>query len=299
MNITINNSFAASCQLRPISAFSVPDLLEVDLQTMRAFISSASKQLWFHQFCAEQGIKGKIVTQFLSADNLPPIPFTGAEGGTAFPVKEYWKATIFMDGAEITSAESSQTFLVHDQVERDSASNQLRNAAIGAALSQAGFGVISSFQLCAEDVEAMQKQMGDPNMIPPAPTVTTTSTTAAPAPAAPNSFFGNGVTAAPPLFQQTGPAPSNNPPAAPVFTPATNPVSAPVVNQAPLDPLAAAKATMWHGTGKYQGMTLGDILSGVSGVKNIKWIAETYVPRNSEAAAVQAAARVILESLNA
>lgn len=288
MDFKINNGFAASCALRPISAFSVPELLEVDPQTMRAYISSATKQLWFHQFCAENGIRGKIVTDFLSSENLAPIPYTGAEGGTAFPVKEFWKATIFLGDEAISSAISSQVYMVHDPQERDSASNQLRNAAIGAALSQAGFGVVSSFDLDPEDAQRIQEQMGNQGMsgnteLPfNMPTVTPPVVSPAAPTVAPNSFFGNANNA---------PAP-----AAPVQAPVFQQPAATI--QAPVDPLAAAKQVKWVGKGKYQGLTLGEVLSDVSGVKNIQWIVNQFTARTPEQAAVKEAAKVILESLN-
>lgn len=288
MDFKINNGFAASCALRPISAFSVPELLEVDPQTMRAYISSATKQLWFHQFCAENGIRGKIVTDFLSSENLAPIPYTGAEGGTAFPVKEFWKATIYLGDEAISSAISSQVYMVHDQQERDSASNQLRNAAIGAALSQAGFGVVSSFDLDPEDAQRIQEQMGNQGMsgnteLPfNMPTVTPPVVSPAAPTVAPNSFFGNAT---------------NTPaPAAPVQAPVFQQPAATM--QAPVDPLAAAKQVKWVGKGKYQGLTLGEVLSDVSGVKNIQWIVNQFTARTPEQAAVKEAAKVILESLN-
>lgn len=288
-----NKNFILACNVRPIQAFDPASLLEVDYQRFRAFLSAGSKLTWFYQYCAEQGLTGMVQTRFVSSENLPPIPCTGAEGNVAYLGKEYWEATVYIDEKIISIAQSSQTFMVHSQSERDGISNNLRKAAIGAALSQAGFGIMSSFELADADKAAIMAQMGiDPSALPTAG-VTPPSTVppvSAPAPTQ-DPFFGGNVP------QPTAPV---VPPVAPV-APQAAPLAAPVVVPTPpaeqVDPLTAAKNVMWVGSGKYTGQTLGQILSAPEGAKNIRWIAETYKPRSEAAKKMQEAAQLILCSL--
>lgn len=285
-----NMAFEHSCRIRPIKGFHPETLLELDLESFRRYLSHDSKLLWFHQYCLEQGHKGTVETEFSTAETLKDIPDSNVQGSFASLVKEYWTATVFINGEEISRAMVSGTFMVNDQKERDTASNQLRKSAIGAALSQAGFGVISAFNLTVNEIASLKEALAAQNFAdlnqPSVPAPSQASMNGVnPNPAlpftAPNPFVnaGNTITGAPvvspPPAQRT-----NEPPAA--------------VQE---DPLEAAKRVVWPGNGPHKGKTLGEILSAVGGAKNIAWLANDYAPRSAEGMQAQEAARTILRTL--
>lgn len=297
-----NPVFDFASKLRPIKAFDPEILLEADTQSYRRFLTPDAKLLWFYQFCIEQGLTGKVDTQFVSAEDLKDIPSNEFAGGYVHLVKEYWAATVYINGESIATATVSGTFIVNDQQERDTASNQLRKSAVGAALSQAGFGVISGFNMTENDI-AMLNIPAQPGA--PAPTAIPQMAPSAPtAPAQPtvvqNSFFGN---AAP---NPMGPVPTTTAPAVPVnqgypAPPVQMPPAPPVTNAPPapqsMDPVVAAKQTVWKGSGRFKDKSLGDILSEPGGAKNIAWIANEYVPRTADGHKVKEAAKLVLNSL--
>lgn len=305
MTFERNILFDNSCRIRPVSAFNLETLLEVDVKAFRRYLTADAKMYWFHWYCLEQGIKGKVETTFLSIEDLGNTNVQ-MENGQFFETKvykEYWNATVYMNDVEISSATSSGTFILMDNEERDNASNSLRKNAIGAALSQAGFGVISGFDMTANDIAqfcaeaALQNQQIHPVQPPMAtpvvaPAVNHTQTTAPIQPVAPthvvqNSFFGNAPsTPAVPNFDFG--QPSNI-----AIPPVQNQVVQP---QLQVDPLTEAKQMMWQGGGQFKGKTLGQILSE-RGVNGISYIVNDYMPRTQEGHQVKAAAKLILDSL--
>lgn len=293
-----NIAFEHSCNIRPIKAFHPESLLEVDPNTYRRYLSSEAKQLWFHQYCAEQGMKGRIDAHFVKAEELKDIPDQDVMGGIACLVKEYWNAIVYINGEVVGTAMASGTLVVNDRAERDQASGQLRKGAISAALSQAGFGVISAFNMTQNDIDRLRAENTQPN----APAAYNQPAPAAPigqqAPAIPmgqpvmqNSFFDAPAPAA------IGAAPNAGypyRPSAPVIQPATSmPETLPQI-----DPLTAAKQVVWTGGGVAKGKTLGEVLGEAGGVKTLRWIAD-HTPRNDAARQAKDAARLILGSLEA
>lgn len=291
MEFERNTLFGLACNVRPISGFNPESLLENDYESFRRYLTPDGKLLWFHQYCAENGVIGRVDVQFVSSETLKDIPDSEVVGGIASPVKEYWKAGIYMNETEVASAVSSGTFLVNDRVERDAASNQLRKSAIGAALSQAGFGIISGFDMSEADRIRVCEAMVNGALAKPA---TVPASVAPPTPAAPTAP----VMA--PAFP--GMAAPGNPAQGSFFgAPQPSPVSspAPTAPAPQADPLVVAKAVVWNGAGKNKGKTLGQILSEPGGLKNITWIAKDYSPRTAEGKQVQEAAALILQSVSA
>ena len=302
-----NPIFEKSCLIRPIRGFNPEMLLEVDTQSFRRYLTPDAKLLWFTQYCLENGMNGKIDTQFVSSENLGNIPCSTVEGGIATLFKEYWGCTVYINGEAISTAAASGTFVANDPQERDFASNQLRKSAIGAALSQAGFGVISGFNMTANDITALCAQAAQqpgvtaPGQMPqqangpaPAPQAPVMPQPAAPQAPAQTSFFGNGM-AAPNPFGSFGVAPGATTAPAPVQPAVTAPVQPAPMVQA--DPVAEAKQLIWNGSGRFKGQTLGQILGETGGVKNLQYIAVDYKPRHPDGQKLQEGAKLILSSL--
>jgi hypothetical protein len=286
-----NTNFELSCRIRPISGFNPADLLEADLETNRIYLSANAKMLWFQQYCAEKQILGKIDTAFISSEVLKEVPDDSVVGKVASPVKEYWDATIFMNGEAVSHATVSGTYLVNDRMERDNASGQLRKKAIGAALSQAGFGSIDSFPMTTKDIQAAQAiaaangntPVGPQQGFQPAP-----QTSAPTYNVMQNSFFQ--APAAP-----VAPAPMQNTAPEPFFNIQAAQANAVANDNTPASPLDAAKQMVWAGRGPLNGMTLGQILSGRGGKRQLEYIANQQ--RTAENAALLDAAKLILDNL--
>lgn len=288
-----NPIFEISCLIRPIKAFHPRDLLEANTDNFRLFLTSNTKLMWFHQYCAEQGISGVVNTQFLKSEVLKDVPDSEFAGSVVSPVKEYWTATVIMNGNEVSKATSSGTFLVNDRTERDSASNQLRKYAIGAALSQAGFGIVDSFDMSTDDIQRIMIA-ANPQETPlsqPGATQPKTDNTPAPVPAVSqmqDSFFGM------PAVQST---PASAVLQQPTF-PSPHPVSVTTPPPAPqVDPIMLAKQVVWNGSGPMKGLTLGEVLSNPGGVRNIEWIANNYTPKSEAGRQAKEAAKLILGSI--
>lgn len=277
--------FIKSLFTRPVNRLDISTLLESDMESGRKYLSTGSKELWFYVWCQENGVAGAIESELVRTEPAPPIPCAGVEGGYFHYLKEYWEARILINGTIVSKAQASQSICWQDKAERDNGSSTIRQSAIGAALSQAGFGVISSYEMEeAEKAEILARQneggdatlpftipAGEPQQSAPVP----------PAPAG-NPFFPAHQTAHVGAGQPVQP---QTPPAAPSVPPV---VPAPVA-----DPLEAAKSVVFNGRGKFSGLTLGQILSGVGGQRNIQWLATTFQPRDADGQKVQEAARVI------
>lgn len=279
----VNQAFRVSCGLRPIKAFDPAILLEVDPKSMRLFLTSDAKLIWFYQYCLENNIAGAVESHFDKCEELKSIPSSQYEGGEGTVFKEYWTATVFMNGEPVTHATSSETFVVNNPVERDEVSGSLRKLSIGAALSQAGFGVLSGIDMSENDKSAWLTNQP----APAAPnngadnTPFTTTPQSAPTQQAADPFFGNQT-----QMQFSAPAQETTPPAAAPVMPSGTAVS----------PLDAAKAMVWQGGGPMKGMTLGTILGEPNGIMNIKWIATMYAPHSDAGKAIKAAAQTILNA---
>ena len=303
MQFEKNLLFENACRIRPISAFHPEILLEINDKEFRRYLTADGKMLWFHWYCLEQGIRGKIETTFLSIEDLGVTNVRMEDGQFCETkvYKEYWKATVYMNDVETGSAISSGTFMLVNNKERDDASNILRKNAIGAALSQAGFGVISGFDMTANDIAqfcaeaAMQNQQTPPTQSPMGTAVAPMATTP-PAPPAPYSqqpntvqdcFFGTAPQMAAIPMQQP-PIPTQ-----PAAQPA--PMQAPPVQQ--VDPLEAAKAVVWRGTGPQKDKTLGAILGEPGGRKFLQFIANDFNARSDAGRIAKDAAALILQSI--
>lgn len=291
-----NIIFEHSCRIRPIQAFHPESLLEVDTNTYRRYLSSEAKQLWFHQYCAEQSLKGRIDAHFVKAEELKDIPDQDVMGGIACLVKEYWNAIVYINGEVVGTAMASGTLVVNDRAERDQASGQLRKSAISAALTQAGFGVVSGFNMTQSDIDQLRAE-GVP-ATPNQPAPATPFGQQAPAvpmrqpaqqPVMQNSFFDAPAPAAIGTAPNAGYSYSSGAPA--VQPPAPMPQTVPQ-----MDPLTAAKQVVWTGGGVAKGKTLGEVLGEAGGVKTIRWIAD-HTPRTDAARQAKDAAQLILSSL--
>lgn len=314
MQFEKNILFENACRIRPISAFHPEILLEINDKEFRRYLTADGKMLWFHWYCLEQGIRGKIETTFLSIEDLGVTNVRMEDGQFCETkvYKEYWKATVYMNDVETGSATSSGTFMLVNNKERDDASNILRKNAIGAALSQAGFGVISGFDMTANDIAqlcaeaAKQNQQPSPTENAPAAAfVPATQTSPIPNLQQPNTvqdcFFGSE-----PQVQfgnqipQTSTAPqtpsaSFTNPASVGSAPAPMPPAQPTQPQ--IDPLDAAKAVVWGGNGPQKGKSLGQILGEPGGRKFLQFIANDFSPRSDAGRVAKNAAAMILQSI--
>ena len=283
----MTNHIQAVIALRPIQGFNPEMLLKNDCESFRKYWEPDAKLLWFHQYCKENGISGKVDTQYLTTEELKDIPSTEFSGNIASINKEFWTAIVYMNGEVISEATVSGTYVVNDQKERDLASNQLRKSAIGAALSQAGFGAYSGFDMNQEEIaQIIAAANSNGALLPAGEPTTVTPPVSAPKqnPVAPvqDSFFG---------ASPVTPAPVQAPPAAP---------AAPVVVTPPSvaeDPLVAAKKLVWNGSGIFKGKMLGEFLGTSQGRQNLEFIANKYAPRTEEGRKLQEGARLILSSL--
>ena len=150
-----NIRFDIACGVRPIKAFHPSSLLQPDLESRRLFLDVNAKTIWFYQYCEEHGIQGKIDCVYSHSENLQEIQSPEFVGGKSGVVKEFWTATIYLGGEAVSSATSSGTYMVYNPQERDNASNTLRKYAISAALMQAGFGVISAYDMTEADINKL------------------------------------------------------------------------------------------------------------------------------------------------
>lgn len=313
MNFERNAIFDIACGIRPIKAFHPATLLQPDLNSRRLYLDMTAKTIWFYQYCAENGIQGKIDCAHTETKELKDIASSEFVGGAASINKEFWTATVYMNGEAVSTSTASGTYVVNDRGERDSASNTLRKYAISAALMQAGFGIVSAFNMTQADIDnliASGMQVADkPTVLPgspleiqecfygqnsaPAFTLPTQN-----APAIQDAFFSNNATANAPTAPAVQDTFFGNAPAAPApVNPAPAPVIAPPAPTPPapaVDPIAAAKQLTWVGSGRFKGKTLGEILSDPSGMKNIAYIANEFTPRSAEAQRVKEAAALIL-----
>lgn len=311
-----NIQFDFACGVRPIKAFHPSVLLQPDLDSRRLYLDMNAKTIWFYQYCAEHDIQGKIDCAYSHSENLQEIQSPEFVGGKSGVVKEFWTATIYLGGEAVSSATSSGTYMVYNPQERDSASNTLRKYAISAALMQAGFGVISAFNMTEADVTKLTSaglQVAEkPTFSPSSPMEiqeTFYGNTAfpprnsaqapQPGPVIQDTFFGSESSAAVNVPGNQSPSPTPAAPNAPSNQPYAPTVpdapADPVPSPAPADPIVAAKQVMWVGAGKFKGKTLGEILSDANGLKNIAWIVNDFKPRGEEARQMQSAAKLILE----
>lgn len=276
---TVPPAFVLSCGLRPIRAFEVSSLLEVyeKNEKRRLFIGSEAKQLWFHQYCAEKGVKGKIDSAFIESTDLQTVPSEEYFGGVAGLRKEYWTATVYMDGEAVATATASEAFVINDRNEREIISAKIRNKAIGAALSQAGFGVMDGFDMSPDDIQRLANPESTPQEIPGQKSEGNAIPTPATATPSPQQILQD-------TFFNSNPAPKAT------TATATLPTIAPPPTPA-IDPLTAAKLVSW------QGKPLGTILGEPNGRKQIKWLAsDGFKPREGQEA-IKAAAQTIMASL--
>lgn len=292
----------AVAKLRPITAFSPLDLITTDIklpetpdQSIKGsyYWSPDAKQLWFQQYCTEQKLTAKIVTLFLGSEPLNAVADSSVEGNTAQLLQEHWRASILVNGEVVSEADSTGIVKLNSWEDRKYSSSQTRKYAIGAALSQYGFGAISTFPMTEEEINQVLHAAGNP--------VPATSGTSGP-------VAGQPATTAPPVVS-TANRPTqmmqdnffgNNPIAPPApAAPTANqlPVVETETPPAPQDPLIAAKALMWPGKGKFAGKTLGDILSAPGAQKNLEWTVNDWTPRSEEGKAFQAAAKLVLDSI--
>ena len=296
-----NPVFEFSCSLRPIKAFHPSMLLEVDKDSLRLYLSADSKMLWFHQFCNEQGISGVVNTRFLSSEVLREVRDEQFVGGVVTPVKEYWEATVLINGNAASVATASETFLVNSYIDRDRISYTLRKRAIGAALSQAGFGVIDGFDMTPNDIQ----QLGiDPATVAARKTANATNVMAQPssAPVASAPMQGNANNAATTVMQDTffgsaAPAVEDNTAYAQAGQQPVQPTPAPAAPNGANDPLALAKQMVWPKGGTLQGKTLGEISSMINGVSKLEWIISHTTTNSDVDRQFHAAAQLVLSSI--
>lgn len=295
----------AVANLRPITAFSPLDLITMDIKPPSSDAADQSikgsfywtpdaKQLWFQQYCTEKKLTAKIVTQFLGSEPLNAVADSCVEGNTAQLLQEHWRASILVNGEVVSEADATGIVKLNSWEDRKYSSNQTRKYAIGAALSQYGFGAISTFPMTEDEINQELSATGNPTPatsgapgpITGQPTHTVTPPVEPAANRAPqmmqDNFFGNNPVAPP------------TPPVSPANQP---PVAETAASPAPQDPLIAAKNLMWPGKGKFAGKTLGDILSAPGAQKNLEWTVNDWNPRSDEGKAFQAAAKLVLDSI--
>lgn len=317
--------------LRPIKAFDPCDMIRSDIkfpdkpdQPIKAiyYWPPDEKELWFLTYCQENKLNARIVTQFLGATPLNPVADSSVEGQSAQLLQEHWRATIWVEDQIASEADATGIVKLNSWEDRKYTSNQTRKFAIGAALSQYGFGAISTFPMEDEDIRQALAEAGIPcpgiepvptgnasdasSGMPPTanqaanPTTLPTGLPVTPPSNPPavmqDSFFGNNG-----FGNNTNP-PANNTPASLANIPMYQPqVAAPVQAQhAPVqeDPVAAAKQVIWPGTkGKFANKSLGEILSEPGGMKNLAYIVNEYVPRSEDGHKVKAAAKLILDNI--
>lgn len=335
MNQATKDFVGVVVKLRPIQAFDPIILITTDIRLPAIdaqdqspkgsyWWSPEAKQVWFQQYCQEHSLSSQIVTEFIGSEMLTPVPDSSVEGQFAHLVREHWRAIIFVNGEKVSEADSTGYVKTNSFEDRKYSSNQIRKYAIGAALSQYGFGAISTFSMTEEDIrEELKNATGNPP--PTAPQFVQNNAQPVPAgqmyvqpagnPPAHNPVnFGvsgsgqpaNPISVAAPQVMQDSffgsnngfaPAPVPPTPVASVSPAYQHPV--PPVQVAPVqqDPLAEAKAMMWPGKGKFAGKTLGDILSAPGAQKNLEWTVNEWTPRSNEGRAFQAAAKLLLDNL--
>lgn len=335
MNQATKDFIGVVTNLRPIKAFDPLILITTDIrlpapdaldQSVKGsyWWSPEAKQVWFLTYCQENSLLAQIITEFIGSDMLTPVPDSSVEGQVAHLVREHWRASIIVNGEKVSEADSTGFVKTNSFEDRKYSSNQIRKYAIGAALSQYGFGAISTFSMNEEDIREELKRATDnpppaapqfvqnnaqpvpagqmnvqPNGNPPAHNPMNFGVSGAGQPANPvgatahqvmqDSFFGsnNGFVSAPVVTASATSAP-------PACQPSVPPVQAAPVQQ---DPLVEAKAMQWPGKGKFAGKTLGDILSAPGAQKNLEWTVNEWSPRSNEGKAFQAAAKLLLDNL--
>lgn len=304
-----NTNFEASCKIRPIKTFDPHTLLEASCEGQRIYLSPASKLLWFHAYCMENGIAGAVESRFVSGEVLKTTADQTVAGQINTLVKEYWGASVIMNGEVVATAVVSGLFLNGEPYEIDIngqrrfAVIETRKKAIGAALSQAGFGIVDGFDMTENDkarfAAAAPNAQSDSNPAQGQPAGGYVQQYAQPAQQnnaasytmMQNSFF-QGAEAQAAQAPASAHAPASHQVHAPMSV--TTPAPAQAQPPFPADPVAAAKQMVWTGRGPLNGMTLGQILSGRGGKRQLEYLINQQ--RTAENAALQDAARLILEN---
>ena len=321
---------AAVVALRPLNAFNPCELIHSDIkfpekpdQPIKGnyYWPPDEQLLWFHTYCQENNVNAKIVTQFLGATPLPSVPDSSVEGQSAQLLQEHWKATILVDGQVVSEGDATGFVKLNSWEDRKYSSNQTRKYAIGAALSQYGFGAKPTFPMEDEEIKQALLDAGIPV---PDNSPATSGVTAPPAvnPAKSGSSAPVAVTPSPSTVPQNNTSPAvmqdsffgNNgvfsgnadtsagcdPNAlanVPMYKPQVTPPASTTVVADDGDPVALAKQVVWPGKGKFAGKSLGEILSEPGGMKNLAYIVNDYNARSEDGQKVKAAAKLILDNL--
>lgn len=174
------------------------------------------KRLWFYAFCRKNGNSGQILPDCDIRYDMPAVD--GRPAGYALA-----RCAVIIDGVTVATAQVGQHFYLDKVVDMDSVVQYATGLAQSKALTNAGFGVVSTSGL------------DDPGLLP--------------IPAG--------------IPQQSGNEPvMNTVPAAAPYGPGAPVAPAVSANPAdPEARKQAAKAVKWMGNGQYQGKTLGEILA--------------------------------------
>lgn len=235
--------------------------------TVVSYLPYQAKALWFGIWCAESGKTGWIddsdVTIHAVSDSVAMATV---------------KATVYIDGQAAGRAVGSKAFFLNDVAGISAVVQAAGTVAKSRALSNSGFGVVSSSKPEEPPVplpEYLLGRQGTPKSEEP---VSQMQTNPAPAP-----NYGNYAPMDAPMDPVPGPAAPEQGGYAPAPQMSVNPAPAGPVPG--IDPVTAAKQTVYPGRGIYAGKTLGEILA--SSPKQILWIADKYPnPAVKEAASL-------------
>lgn len=209
----------ANLEVYPVD-FNPADYLELVRQetdnTPLYILPVSIKRLWFYAFCRKNGISGQILPDCDIRYDMPAVD--GRPAGYALA-----RCAVIMNSVTVATAQVGQHFYMDKVIDMDSVVQYATGLAQSKALTNAGFGVVST------------SGIDDPGLLP--------------------------IPAGIPQYNGNAPDADTVPPAAAYAPSVPVPPAAPVNMADPEARKQAAKAVKWTGTGHYQGKTLGEILA--------------------------------------
>ena len=235
--------------------------------TVVSYLPYQAKALWFGLWCAETGKTGWIDDSDVT---IQPVSDSVAMATV--------KATVYIDDQVMGRAVGSKAFFLNDVAGISAVVQAAGTVAKSRALSNAGFGVVSSSKPEEPPVPLPEYLLGQQGSPKPGEPVSQMPVNPDPAP-----NYGNYAPMDAPMAPVPGPAAPNLGGYAPAPQMPVNPAPAGPVPG--MDPVTIAKQTVYPGRGIYSGKTLGAILA--SSPRQILWIADKYPnPAVKEAASL-------------
>lgn len=262
--------FEDAKKVRPCSFNPTPYLKTSDATETRGpnvFLPLEAKRTWFYTYCHETGAKGKILV------SDPSITFDLSNNSNYRFGFVSSKCDIILDGEIVGNATAGLAFSIDNFGEMSNAIQNVTGTAQSRALSNAGFGAVSGtdMEVSGNQQENEYSDKDLPFTLPATP----------PAPTCTNVHTASSGSAVSPTLSKSEPNKS------------LQQTFQDLSGQTTLSPVEMAKATVISFNCKDTGKTMGDILTGIGGTKNIYYYAFEWTRTGAEFEPIRNAAKLI------